>query len=166
MIGSYKHGRWDEPSATRRWELPGSVAPTPQVRLGAKALLWADERVLLVKERRADGSTFWTLPGGGITTGECPADCLRREVAEELHCRVTLQRPLTTCRYRHTSDPGLTTMYVVFAGRLTTRPMPVWREGVIDARWVPPEEPPATTLPPFRRVLRRVGTRELAARGD
>lgn len=163
MIESYKHGRRDEPLAGGWWEPAEPVASTSRVRLGAKAMVWADDEVLLVKERRADGSTFWTLPGGGVTTGESPADCLRREVAEELHCRVTLQRPVTTCRYRHSSDPGLTTVYVVFAGRLTDPPVPAWREGVIDARWSPPDDPPGTTLAPFRRALSRVGTRELTA---
>jgi len=157
MIQSHKRGRRDEPLAAGWWE---PAVPTPRVRLGAKALLWADDRVLLVRERRADGSTFWTLPGGGIRAGESPTDCLRRELAEELHGRVAVRQPVTTCSYRHRSDPRLTTMYVVFAGRLTDPPVPAWQEGVIDARWVAPEDPPETTLAPFRRVLRRVGSRD------
>lgn len=166
MIQSHRHGRPDKPLAGVRRELAGSDLPTPRIRLGAKAMLWAGDEVLLVRERRADGSTFWTLPGGGIVTGESPADCLRREVAEELDCRVTLQRPVTTCRYRHSSNPGLTTVYVVFAGRLTDPPVPVCREGVIDARWIAPEDPPGTTLAPFRRALQWVGTRNHPARVD
>lgn len=166
MTGSSKHGRRDEPLTGRQTQVAETTVATTRVRLGAKAMVWADDKVLLVEERRADGSTFWTLPGGGVTIGESPADCLRREVAEELHSRITLQRPVTACTYRHSSDPGLATTYVVFAGRLTDPPVPAWQEGVIDARWVPSDDPPETTLAPFRRVLGRVGSRETTVRID
>jgi len=35
-------------------------------RRGAKALVATDRRVLLIRERHADGTAFWTLPGGGL----------------------------------------------------------------------------------------------------
>ncbi len=48
------------------------------------ALIEDDEdRVLLVRNRRRDGSHDWTTPGGVIEPGEAMLDGLTREVAEE-----------------------------------------------------------------------------------
>lgn len=45
------------------------------------AILLDGERVLL---RRAEGSDFWSLPGGRVEIMEDAADALRREMREEL----------------------------------------------------------------------------------
>jgi 8-oxo-dGTP pyrophosphatase MutT (NUDIX family) len=140
---------------------PGPERPPSRIRLGAKGILVGDGEALLVRERRADGSTFWTLPGGGIEPEESLAACLRREIAEELQCRCVVGEPITTCRYRHSSDEGLESLYVVLSGRLDGHPVPARDQGVLDVRWVTPTDPPPGTLPPFQRLLRRI-----AADGD
>ena len=56
--------------------------PVP-VRRGSKALITAGDRLLLVKERHADGTSFWTLPGGGVEPAESMEAALRRELAED-----------------------------------------------------------------------------------
>jgi 8-oxo-dGTP diphosphatase len=58
--------------------------PVPVTRVGAYAVVVADDRVLLTE---LAGSTpaagAWTLPGGGIDHGEAPVDAVVREVLEE-----------------------------------------------------------------------------------
>lgn len=138
----------------------GRVRPPSRIRLGAKAMLVGNGATLLVRERRDDGSTFWTLPGGGIEPEESLAGCLRREIAEELQCRCAVGSPIATCRYRHSSERGLESLYVVLSCRLDGHPVPAREEGVVDVRWVPPADPPPGTLPPFRRLLQRLAAQD------
>ena len=53
------------------------------------ALIVSDEGVLLVQNRRRNGSHDWTPPGGVIDEGESLLDGLTREVEEETGLRVT-----------------------------------------------------------------------------
>jgi 8-oxo-dGTP diphosphatase len=53
------------------------------------ALILSDEGVLLVQNRRRNGSQDWTPPGGVIDEGETLLDGLTREVQEETGLRVT-----------------------------------------------------------------------------
>ena len=53
------------------------------------ALILSDEGVLLVQNRRRNGSHDWTPPGGVIDEGETLIDGLTREVEEETGLRVT-----------------------------------------------------------------------------
>lgn len=53
------------------------------------ALIVSEEGVLLVQNRRRNGSHDWTPPGGVIDEGETLIDGLTREVQEETGLRVT-----------------------------------------------------------------------------
>jgi 8-oxo-dGTP diphosphatase len=53
------------------------------------ALILSDEGVLLVRNRRRNGSHDWTPPGGVIDDGESLIEGLTREVEEETGLRVT-----------------------------------------------------------------------------
>ena len=53
------------------------------------ALIVSDDGVLLVQNRRRNGSHDWTPPGGVIDEGETLIDGLTREVEEETGLRVT-----------------------------------------------------------------------------
>jgi 8-oxo-dGTP diphosphatase len=131
----------------------GRRSASPQIRLGTKALIDAGSRVLLVEERHADGSTFWTLPGGGVRAAEAPVDGLRRELAEELRCRAVVGAPIDGFWYSHRSGERVS-WYQVFDCSLTSEPIAHRPEGVLAQRWVDPESPPANTLLPVRQLLR------------
>lgn len=57
----------------------------PRTRLAAYALCTDDAgRILLCRIARGYPSAgYWTLPGGGVSFGEDPADTVRRELTEE-----------------------------------------------------------------------------------
>lgn len=55
----------------------------------AGGLIELDGRVLLVQNRRRDGSLDWTTPGGVIDPGESVLEGLTREVEEETGLSVT-----------------------------------------------------------------------------
>jgi 8-oxo-dGTP pyrophosphatase MutT (NUDIX family) len=65
-------------------------------------LLTPVHEVLLMRVRPPDGSaSFWFTPGGGVVSGETVADCLRRELREELGLEDFTVGPLVWCR-QHT----------------------------------------------------------------
>lgn len=130
---------------------PGPADAT--VRRGAKALVAADSGVLLVEERHADGSPFWSLPGGGSRPDESPGETLRRELREELDCEIRVGEPVTTFWYAHSSREQTVSRHTVVRCRLLSRPAPVRTEGIIDHRWVDPSAPPAATIPQVRHLL-------------
>jgi 8-oxo-dGTP pyrophosphatase MutT (NUDIX family) len=112
--------------------------------------------VLLVKEHHADGSVFWTLPGGGVHAEESLVTGLHRELEEELFCRGVVREYAGSFEYAHLGRPDTVSVYRVFETVLLSEPTPNGREGIVGCRWVEPSAPPATTLPQVRYFLERV----------
>lgn len=127
--------------------------PDVRLRRGAKGLFTTSGRVLLVEERHGDGSSFWTLPGGGVRAGESLVEGLRRELAEELGCVADVGEVAARFWYAHTSIRNTLTRYTVFSAALATGARPNPREGVVDHRWVPRTALPPSTLPQVRFVV-------------
>ncbi len=70
-------------------------------KVSIKGVLAApDGRVVLLQNERDE----WELPGGQIELGESPAQCLAREIYEELCLRVEVGQPLDTYLFEVT--PG------------------------------------------------------------
>lgn len=126
----------------------------PVVRRGAKALVDSASRVLLVRERHADGRSFWTLPGGGARPQEPLVDAVKRELDEELGCVAVVDDPVSRFWYAHLSTPSTVSVYTVFDCAVASDVQPVRSEGVLESRWVDPDRPPARTLPQVRHLLR------------
>jgi len=132
-------------------------------RAGAKALVTSGTHVLLVRERHVDGSSFWTLPGGGVCAHESPTEGLRRELVEELRCQSRVTDPVSTFWYVHESLEETVSVYTVFECSLLSEPVPNHDEGVFESRWVDPESPPPGTLPQVQYVCENaVGTQMVA----
>ena len=84
-----------------QFPVPGERKPVPEVEV-AIGLVWRGEQLLLSK--RFDDAMLggmWELPGGKIEPGETPAQCVERELAEEVGLRVTAQKPVTTVRHAY-----------------------------------------------------------------
>lgn len=126
----------------------------PSVRRGAKALVSTPGRVLLVKEQHADGSPFWTLPGGGADPDESLVECLTRELVEELWCRALIDKPVATIWYAHSSSQSTLSVYTVFECSLLSTPRPNGDEGIRECKWISPSNLPSSTLPQVRHLVR------------
>ncbi len=113
------------------------------------SLIARDEhgRVLLV--RHSYGSGRWSLPGGGRGTREDPAECVRREMREELRCDLF---DLELVRVSHSEIQGAPTIAHVFTARLGGEPEVDGRE-VLVAQWFAPDDLPGEMVRIARRQI-------------
>jgi len=130
-------------------------SPSTAVRRGAKAIVWSASGTLLVKEEHGDGTTFWTLPGGGVNPEESAAAGLKRELREELQCDAVLGDVISEFWYAHSSSPDTVTRYAVFSAAVLSEITPVRGEGILDAAWLDPDDLPAATLPQVCWLVRQ-----------
>ena len=68
-----------------------------------------EEQQILMVELHTPSRTFWTLPGGGVANGETKEQAIMREVLEEMHLHVTVERKL----YEISMDQGTETCFLV-----------------------------------------------------
>jgi len=64
------------------------------LRVAAYAVVFEDERGILLAHWHEARRSAWTLPGGGLEPGEDPADAARREVQEETGYRIDIDELL------------------------------------------------------------------------
>lgn len=123
------------------------------IRRGTKALISTSRRALLVKEQHADGSSFWTLPGGGVDPDESLVECLTRELFEELRCYALIDEPIATIWYAHLSSQWTFSAYTVFECSLLSTVRSNGNEGIEEYKWVLPSDLPSSTLPQVRYLI-------------
>jgi ADP-ribose pyrophosphatase YjhB (NUDIX family) len=100
-----------------------------------------DGRLLLV--RHSYGSGGWALPGGGVGRHESAEDAARREVAEEVGCKLDGVRVLQKLHETISGSPH--TAWLVTA-RTQDRPRPDRRE-ILEARFFPTHSLPEPLTP-------------------
>lgn len=99
-------------------------------RNAAYAVFCTPEKLVAVI--RTDRGYF--LPGGGAEPGETPADTVRREVYEEMGCKIEHLRRIGEAVQFFSADDGEHEMYAVFfTGEVTEKLVPVGDE----LCWIP-----------------------------
>lgn len=124
----------------------------PHVTVTAGVIRDADGRVLIA-QRRPDAMLggLWEFPGGKCQGGETLAECLCREVREELGITIAVEHPLTTLRHSYTHFR--ITLHV-FACRLVAgEPQAL---ACADWRWAALEELSAYAFPATDRKIVRL----------
>ena len=100
-FGYRLYGALDYPPRHRRYFLWKPLSPAGSSNLvklfpvSVKGVLFEEGRVVLLENERKT----WELPGGRLETGEDPATCLAREVAEELGVEVVVEAILDSWVY-------------------------------------------------------------------
>ncbi|MFH1490346.1 MAG: NUDIX domain-containing protein, partial [Pseudomonadota bacterium] len=56
--------------------------------VGVGAVIFKDNKVLLVKRAKEPGKGLWSLPGGALELGESLVDGLKREISEEVSIEI------------------------------------------------------------------------------
>jgi 8-oxo-dGTP diphosphatase len=66
------------------------------------AIILQDQRVLATRRSAAMPHPLkWEFPGGKVTGGETPEQCIRREIREELGVKVAVERRLPSICHRY-----------------------------------------------------------------
>ena len=114
------------PPDVHRWAVAGGI-------------LALDGAVLMVNNRRRNGSTDWSTPGGVVDPGETVLGALTREVAEETGLQVsTWDGPLYTVEADGTDGPGWFLNVEVHEAQQWSGDLDIDDpDGIVfDARWV------------------------------
>lgn len=113
------------------------------------AVIAENGKVLLTK--RPPGSHLegtWEFPGGKVEADETPADCLRRELAEELGVTAEIGEPF---RFTYWEYPDRRILLLFYLCRLTSGvPRPL---GCSETAWFSPAELGSLAMPPADRPV-------------
>ena len=110
----------------------------------AAGLIKRNNRYLIAR-RKADVhlAGFWEFPGGKREAGESFADCLRRELWEELS--IQIDSPIRYQIVRHEYSDKVIELHFFHCAIEQGEPVPL---GCEEIRWVLPEELTQFTFPP------------------
>ena len=133
-----------------RWQRRLLRVSVPRFFVGVVGICVEDRTILLARHRFGDPR--WRLPGGFLQRDETVAECLQRELREELGADTIVDGMVDiTAGYRYPR------VEVVLRAHLTT-PMRALSDEVIEARYFALPD-----LPPLRIDQRRLIERALAA---
>jgi 8-oxo-dGTP pyrophosphatase MutT (NUDIX family) len=123
--------------------VPKASIVSPYYRVATRAIILDDQQRLLVM-RNHDGE--YELPGGGWEYGESFADCLAREIEEELGVELAGAESRVLCTYR---GPGrLSGMALRIAVRARLKSYDFEPVDMAEAFWVTRDEFMALDLEP------------------
>jgi 8-oxo-dGTP diphosphatase len=115
----------------------------------AAGLIYRDGRYLIGRRKLgAHLAGFWEFPGGKRETGETLAECLQRELFEELH--VQIDCPIPYQIVRHEYPEKIVELHFFRCMIEQGEAMPV---GCEEIRWVLPEEMQRFAFPPADHVI-------------
>jgi 8-oxo-dGTP diphosphatase len=104
----------------------------PHKQIGV-AVIWNQSGQILIDRRKASGTMggLWEFPGGKIEAGETVAECIVREICEELAIEISVGAHLITID--HTYSNFQLTAIVHHCQHLSGIPQPIESE---EVRWV------------------------------
>lgn len=144
------------------------------LRVAAYAVVERRGKLLLTHWRRGH-LHGWTLPGGGLESGEDPRDAVVREVLEETGLEAKVgkllgvdSRVMVREEVPEGSDPELHTIRIVYRGTVKDGPLRNEIGGSSDeARWVPIREIRSLrTLSLVQTAIRMAGIDQRGSRGS
>jgi ADP-ribose pyrophosphatase len=112
----------------------------PRVAVGA--VVFRDNRVLLVRRGQPPAEDSWAIPGGSIEIGETLQQAAEREIREETGIRIRAIKPIHTFDViERDENKGIRFHYVIIdlsadyvSGEITAG------DDAVEARWVSAEE--------------------------
>jgi 8-oxo-dGTP pyrophosphatase MutT (NUDIX family) len=123
---------------------------------GAGALVLRDDRLLMIRQRRAYG-THWEIPSGYLDPGESLEQAAAREAVEETAVDVDIGDLVCTMLWGREADRrrNLLAFFVATPVDAAAVPRAQTDEGIEDARYVDPQSLFAEIHPLYQVVLER-----------
>ncbi len=111
-------------------------------RIGVGAVVFRENKVLLVKRNQPPGEGLWAIPGGRLELGETMQEAAEREVMEETGVIIRARNPVYTFDLIERDDQGRIRFHYVIvdllADYISGEPNP--RSDASEARWIDPKE--------------------------
>ncbi len=107
-------------------------------RVGVGAVVFRDNKVLLVKRGRPPSQGLWSIPGGRLELGETLQQAAEREILEETGVVIKATKPIYTFDIVERDSSGAIQFHYVIID-LTAEYIsgePVARDDAEDARWL------------------------------
>ena len=112
----------------------------PQVAVGA--IVFKNDRVLLVRRGQSPSQGLWAIPGGSVELGESLQEAAEREIFEESSLTIRANEPVFTFDFVEQDDIGRIRYHYVIvdlmADYIAGEPRP--GDDVTEARWVSSQE--------------------------
>ena len=126
----------DRFSPQRKSEYPTE----PRVAVGA--VVFNDNKVLLVRRAQPPSQDLWAIPGGRVEIGETLQEAAEREILEETGITITAREPIYTFDYIDRDKSGRTRFHYVIVDLKAdyVRGNPRAGDDAADARWISSEE--------------------------
>jgi 8-oxo-dGTP diphosphatase len=129
-------------------------------RVGVGAVVFREDRVLLVRRGIAPAQGLWAIPGGGLELGESLREGAEREILEETGVTIRAGEPIFTCDACERDSDGRVRFHYVIVDLAAeyVKGEVKGADDAMDARWVSPEE--LKELPATKntlKLLRRIG---------
>ena len=108
----------------------------PQAAVGA--IVFKENRVLLVLRGKPPSQNLWSIPGGRIKLGETLQEAAEREIKEETGLTIHAHEPVYTFDVVERDDKGNVRFHYIIVDLLADYVSGVLRPGddAIDVRWV------------------------------
>lgn len=113
-----------------------------QPRAAAGAIVFKEERVLLVLRGQSPAENMWAIPGGSIKLGETLQQAAEREVYEETGLVVRAREPVLAFDSIVRDDSGQVRFHYVIVDLIAdyVSGEPKAGDDALDARWVSAQE--------------------------
>ena len=113
---------------------------TPRVAVGA--VVFKDDRILLVRRGQPPSEDLWAIPGGSVEIGETLQEAAEREILEETGITIRAGKPVYTFdSIQRDGDGKIRFHYVIVdLGADYISGDPIAGDDAIEARWVTEQE--------------------------
>jgi ADP-ribose pyrophosphatase len=128
----------------------------PRVAVGA--VVFSNDRVLLVRRGQPPSEDLWAIPGGSVEIGETLQEAAEREILEETGIAIRAREPVYTFDAIERDDAGKIRFHYVIvdlsADYVTGNPTA--GDDALEARWVTAQELNELQVsPPTLKLLKR-----------
>ena len=112
----------------------------PVVAVGA--VVFKDERILLVRRGQAPSEDLWAIPGGSVEIGETLQQAVEREILEETGIEIHAHQPIYTFDVIDRDEKGRIRFHYVIVDLAAdyVSGEPAAGDDAVEARWVSADE--------------------------